>query len=224
MVIVDPGGHARRQLILELAEDALRSGLDGQRRLLPAAVEHHLDGRLPVEAGMQPRLLKAILDASDIPQCDGRPALPRNDRNAAELFRPLLALLQAQPNLPGAGSNRAGGDIARRCLQLPCNLIEREAIRPEPPLRDRHVGDVVGNIVQLGLGDGRIAKQPVAHPLTELPQRPGIHVAIERDLQDLRLRGLEMHVWLLGIIRKGADGADGLVDILVGTHLIRPGD
>ncbi len=214
IVAVDAVADALGQGRVELRQHPQHRVLNVERRLAPDAVYLHLDRGLAIELGVKIPFLEAVLDAGDVAQGHAAAGRRGDDRDARELVGPLLALVHAQQNLPPTGLDRAGGQVPSALLDQPGDVAQGQTVAAQDVARHLDVGDVIGHVAEIDLGDLGFDQQAVAQVLGQLAQGPDVDVAVQADVHDLAKVVADAHFRVLGVLGKRTHPVDGLLDLL----------
>ena len=154
--------------------------------------DHHR--RLDVELGLLIGLLEPVDHRRHVAEAQAAAVGPRPQHQVLEL-RPAVRLPdRPQQDLPPLRPHRPARQVQRRAPNRIRHLVERHPVPPQVVLRDLD-RDLVGRRAHdVDLRDARGRGQLVPHPLRDLLQRERVHVAGDRDVDDLATDAMRLRV------------------------------
>ena len=114
---------------------------------------------------MKSFFFKTVGDLGQIRQGNGCPGRGRNDFDTAELFGPLLPLLEAKKDLTRTRLYGSGGHVLARLSNKIGYLAQGKTVLSQPPTGNFYVRNVLRHVANFYLGDLPAVQQAVAQSL-----------------------------------------------------------
>ena len=174
------------------------------------------DRRLTVVDGAAVAILQGVAHRGDIAEPHDGARFGADDWNSGEFARPVAAVADPQKHVAARGLDAAARDLDRHVADDGGDLIDAQTVGAKPFLGNLNLDFMVPRAYKVDLRDAGILEHSVVDFFGDIAQHGIGNVAVEFDVQHVAPTADELDIGLAGVLRKGVDGVDFLLDVVEG--------